>query len=74
MYERLPLPQSDLDREENHLDLEEKATRRERSFFDLPRLVLDRTSTTGRPVTQPVELVGHSLDRLSFLGPEILFF
>ena len=39
--------------------------------FDLPRSVLDWTSTTGRLVPQPV---GHSLDRLSLFGPENLFF
>ena len=39
-----------------------------------PRPVLDRTRSTGRPVPQPIELVGHSLDRLSLFGPENLFF
>ena len=78
MHDRLPLPQSDLDREENHLDLEEKATRRERKFWYNPRSVLGWTrstgSSTGRPIPQPVEPVGHSLDRLNLFGTENLFF
>ena len=54
MLDRLPLPQPNLDREENPLDREEKAIGREK-LFGLPRSVLDRTSTTGRPVPQSVE-------------------
>ena len=57
MHDRLPLPQPDLDREE-------KATRRERKFLaSLDRSStgraqpIDRTSTTGRSVPQPVEPV-----------------
>ena len=70
MHDRLPLPQWDLDREENHLDQEEKAIGRERNFW----CILDRTRATGQPVPQPVELVGHSLDRLSLLAPKTYLF
>ncbi|RVX14473.1 hypothetical protein CK203_017312 [Vitis vinifera] len=58
----------DLDRTRVRLDREEKATGRERRFLCLPRPDLDRTRETGRPVTQPVEPVGHSLDRMSLLA------
>ena len=37
-------------------------------------LSIDRTSTTGRPVPQPIEPVGHNLDRLSLFSLENLFF
>ena len=44
------------------------------SVFDTPRPVLDRTGLTGRPVPQSVELVGHSLDRLSLLASKTYLF
>ncbi|RVW65816.1 hypothetical protein CK203_007410 [Vitis vinifera] len=47
MLDRLPLPRSDLDQEENYLDREEKATGRERKFC----ATLDRSSTgQGQPI------------------------
>ena len=61
-------PRSDLDRTRVGLDREDKATGRERRFLCLPRPDLDRTRETGRPVPQPVEPVGHSLDRMSLLA------
>ena len=70
MLDRLPLPRPILDQEENHLDRKEKATGRERNFL----ASLDQTRKIGRPVPQPVEPVGLSLDRLSLFGPENLFF
>ena len=43
-------------------------------LFGLPRPVLDRMSTTGQPIPQPVESIGHNLDRLSLFDLENLFF
>ena len=63
-----------LDQEENHLDREEKATGREGNFLCIPQPVLDQTSTSGQSIPQPIEPVGHSLDRLSLFGPVNLFF
>ena len=44
------------------------------SVFDTPRPDLDRIGWTSRPVPQPVEPVGHSLDRLSLLAPKTFLF
>ena len=67
MLDGLPLPRSNINREEMNLDREEKATRREK-IWDISRLDLDQTRATGRLVPQPIELVGQSLDRLSLLA------
>ena len=67
MHDTLPLPRPDLDWEENHLNWEKKATRRERKFLVHPRPVLDQTRATGRPAPQPVEPVGP--ENLSFSIP-----
>ena len=77
MHDRLPLPQPDLDWsltgprpvKESPRPGREGYWEREK-FFNLPRPVLDRTTQTGRPVPQPVDRFGHSLDRLSVFCPE----
>ena len=38
------------------------------SVFCTPRLDLDRIRATGRPVPQPIESVGQSLDQLNLLA------
>ena len=43
-------PRPDIDREARNLNREEQATRWERVFFGTPRLEIDRTRGTDRPV------------------------
>ena len=80
MHDRLPLPQPNPDRISTSKRNTSTGKRRllgereREKVFDLPKPVLDRTSTIGQPVPQLVESVGHSLDRLSFFDPENLFF
>ena len=73
MLDRLPLPQSDLDREMMNFNWEEEDTGREK-ILGILRPDLDRTRATGPPVPQPVEPVGHNLDRLSLLALKTYLF
>ena len=70
MHDRLLLPR--LGKESPRLEREGHWEREK--VFGIPRSVLDRTRSIGRPVPQPVETVGHSLYWLSLFSLVNLFF
>ena len=70
MHDRLPLPQPDLDwSSTGPLLVRETPRPGKKGYWEI-----EKVFDLPRPVPQPVELVGYSLDRLSLFGPENLFF